>query len=608
MKKLLSITISLLCIILTVFPGTLMADPAIGGVYNFQQADYYATIESEAGYANYRLGPGLEYSVFEPIYNGEQVHVIETADNYLDGFRWAHLDYGEPYGWLRMDNLAEVDNPYVDQVQDDTEHALREGEGLVFERYRNGNYVIPAINLDSPEILALNEESYSILYRNIEIALSGIPYAGNSTGIDYDWHTYGDVLSLETIMEYESLLPGSSVDNVSLSEKRPITTEEFLARIGWSEEEYNSRLYSAIQDELYYQFYDIWDVYPQQYNQSLEDSLAYESIQEDTPFISGEAQVSVIAKIYNHMSEYPYMWVKLYLGTIDQPEADPVNPENTQNDDQYGQAGRILEQVNYYNMYNELTEWHSFMYNKSDILPAERIEHRGDGSEWIWTYCYDEQGRLIAEVLTGLPEEIRYMYPEDYLWYGKKASEVANNPGVSIYSAGYVYEGDQVTQELQLATDYGLLGVKYYYYDSDGRIAEAYGDIRHDYESYEHLVNDAGQPVTRIWYYGQDYEEYVYDDLGRVIRHEEHSEYDVPGVTFGQIYEYFDDKYFNNCYISAQLMSDYGVYCFEMQDTAGHTLFTYTAGDEDIIIYDEEGYLREIDSGTYRTEFIYMRE
>ena len=73
------------------FPGTAMADAAVGGEYNYQYADFYVMVDANDGYVNFRYGPGLEYGINYPIYNGEVLHIEATADNYLDGLYWGHL-------------------------------------------------------------------------------------------------------------------------------------------------------------------------------------------------------------------------------------------------------------------------------------------------------------------------------------------------------------------------------------------------------------------------------------------------------------------------------------------------------------------------------------
>ena len=146
MKRLMGALLAGMCMVVMLFPGTAMADAAAGGEYNYQHADFYVVVDASDGYVNFRYGPGLEYGINYPIYNGEVLYIEATADNYYDGLYWGYTTYGGDTGWISLSETSYMEDspdPYyadtypvsyaviVDAV--DGYVNLREGPGLAYD-------------------------------------------------------------------------------------------------------------------------------------------------------------------------------------------------------------------------------------------------------------------------------------------------------------------------------------------------------------------------------------------------------------------------------------------------------------------------------------------
>ena len=102
---------ALACCVLMLFPVSVMADAAIDGGHNYQAADFYVVVDAWDGYVNFRYGPGLEYGINFPIYNGEVLYVFETAENYYDDLPWGHVEYAGNYGWISLTEVSYMEAP-----------------------------------------------------------------------------------------------------------------------------------------------------------------------------------------------------------------------------------------------------------------------------------------------------------------------------------------------------------------------------------------------------------------------------------------------------------------------------------------------------------------
>lgn len=105
MKKIIFILCSLLISVM-LLSSVALADAAVGGEYNFQYVDYDVMVNAPDGYVNGRYGPGLEYGIQTPIYNGVILHVEATQDNYLDGLHWGRIVYEGSYMWISLSQTS----------------------------------------------------------------------------------------------------------------------------------------------------------------------------------------------------------------------------------------------------------------------------------------------------------------------------------------------------------------------------------------------------------------------------------------------------------------------------------------------------------------------
>ena len=99
---------------------------------------YYLTVYSDDGFLNLRSGPGLGYSVIQPIYNGNSLRVYATLDNSSDGLVWGQTTYNGITGWVCMNPVivTGMENggtaQYYVQVTNSGNIKLRTGPGTEY--------------------------------------------------------------------------------------------------------------------------------------------------------------------------------------------------------------------------------------------------------------------------------------------------------------------------------------------------------------------------------------------------------------------------------------------------------------------------------------------
>ena len=108
---------------------------------------YNVTTYSSDGVANFRTGPGMEYGIITPIYNGNNLRVTAVSKNYTDGLVWGQAVYNGNTGWVSMlltsvydMETASVANYDVTVSQQENIY-LRKGPGSEYEelaRPKNG--------------------------------------------------------------------------------------------------------------------------------------------------------------------------------------------------------------------------------------------------------------------------------------------------------------------------------------------------------------------------------------------------------------------------------------------------------------------------------------
>ena len=170
MKNIVRLLLILLCSLSLLLPVTVFGDAAAGGEYNYQSVYYYVVVSAPDGYVNLRYGPGLEYGIIRPIYNGEYLLVTATQNNYYDGLLWGQTEYAGNYGWISISQTTITDDPYSQPVtqapQQTYNHAdeyvivdawdgycnLRSGAGISYP------IITPIYN---GEVLYLTQRSYN---------------------------------------------------------------------------------------------------------------------------------------------------------------------------------------------------------------------------------------------------------------------------------------------------------------------------------------------------------------------------------------------------------------------------------------------------------------
>ena len=354
MKRIIAILVALSCLT-AAFPGIVMADAAIGGGYNYQDVDFYVVVDAPDGYVNFRYGPGMEYGINYPIYNGEVLHVFSTADNYYDGLWWGQTEYGGDWGWISLSQTSMIDNPYIEPetwVQEtetwaqetetwaqepDTAASVPEGQedqshADVIRGFRNTGYLvedayysetgdrvisIPMVNLGSAEILALNQEIYQTYYPEIQNALSHPDEVEILTESTYIWNVNGDILSLVIHSFYGGPWFQYMVYNISVSEQTVLSKHDVISAAGWSNEEYQEQLRAVMMQS----FLDVNSSAASssnsdmraQYDIQQERTLGDDNMEEALPFLNGEGSLCVIGRIYIPMAQLPYSLQELDL-------------------------------------------------------------------------------------------------------------------------------------------------------------------------------------------------------------------------------------------------------------------------------------------------------
>ena len=64
---------------------------------------YNARVYSSDGYLNFRTGPGTDYAVIQPIYNGNALRITATIYNSYDGLVWGQTYFNGMPGWVCME-------------------------------------------------------------------------------------------------------------------------------------------------------------------------------------------------------------------------------------------------------------------------------------------------------------------------------------------------------------------------------------------------------------------------------------------------------------------------------------------------------------------------
>lgn len=362
MKRLTAILAVLLCAALTV-PCTALADAASGGEYNYQEADFYVVVDAPDYYVNFRYGPGMEYGIKYPIYNGEILHVTATSDNYYDGLWWGQVDYNGDWGWISISQTSMIDDPYVqpetpapapapepttaapqpttaapepaaqasaqsadfsgqeDQSGADVIHGVRNTGYLAEDAYycESGNqyYAIPVIGLNSEEILNLNKEIYRAQYPLIQEGLTNVTDVERLLNTNYYWSVNGDLLSLVISNSYGGPWYENGVYVISIPEQKILAPNEVVSQAGWTWDEYQQKA-SELMEQSFHDRNDqaLAVASPEardQYDQLLAQTLDPENVADASPFLDGDGHLCILCKINLFQAQLSYTWAELDL-------------------------------------------------------------------------------------------------------------------------------------------------------------------------------------------------------------------------------------------------------------------------------------------------------
>ena len=117
--------------ILTALLSFAAAPAAYAQPYNYSSADMYVVVSAPDNYVNARFGPGMEYENNFPIYNGERLHVFETADNSEDGLWWGHTEYGGESVWISLSQTTVISNQAGQPAAGDSGPAASDRSGVL---------------------------------------------------------------------------------------------------------------------------------------------------------------------------------------------------------------------------------------------------------------------------------------------------------------------------------------------------------------------------------------------------------------------------------------------------------------------------------------------
>lgn len=331
MRKKMNLAAILICCICFLFPSIVMADAATGGEYNYQEADYDVVVSAPDGYVNFRYGPGLEYGICCPIYNGEYLHINATMDNYYDGLAWGQTVYGGNYGWISLSQTTPVGYalpepettipvPMETTVAPEvpvpaspkTEPTDSDLVTTVFETSNeNGTYKIPEIQIGGMDVHYVNSCIFSRLYGEIL-------EARNSDNIevliqsDYEWYVNGDVLSLVICCRYGGPWHEYMVYNLSVSEQRILSDPEVFHYAGMSESEYYEKTTACLENAFQEKNGPHDDgLHPEIFASQHDKTVADTNIQSCMPYLDSEGQLNVVGCIYLYGAQLDCSWEKL---------------------------------------------------------------------------------------------------------------------------------------------------------------------------------------------------------------------------------------------------------------------------------------------------------
>lgn len=166
------------------------------------------------------------------------------------------------------------------------------------------DYHIPKINIESPEIDALNKAIYDEWYNDIQYSLSritqyGVPSIGYLT---YSWHINGDILCLllEAQWPGDDDYIGNEIYNILISAKREASSEEIISASGKTQEEYTTLVQQALGSAFLDFAYDYKDslFIGSQFSDYYQETISPDNIAAAKPFINEDGHICILGKYF----------------------------------------------------------------------------------------------------------------------------------------------------------------------------------------------------------------------------------------------------------------------------------------------------------------------
>lgn len=176
---------------------------------------------------------------------------------------------------------------------------------LVYTDYNNNSFSIPKINMNTQDVISINNEIEKIITEVKKDVQDGV--RGNYYGIDYKSYTNGEVLSVVINKYSDNDYVDYSVYNVSVKTGKRFTNEELISVKGFSSNAFVNKL-----PELYKKKYmEDFNITENELNSSFHSdtynkTVAKENYGVNEPmFLDGNGNINVVAKIYKLVGGIP---------------------------------------------------------------------------------------------------------------------------------------------------------------------------------------------------------------------------------------------------------------------------------------------------------------